>query len=111
MKEFLAIPILILFYIYFIGVISEINFQSINLSNPSGSSGATVIGVGDAVTVSVTRPYLFGLITLPTYTNSLGNIAIYHDVFFIFIVILTITLIIREIKNRKEKRVIKRRKR
>ena len=110
MKEFLAIPILILFYIYFIGVISEINFQSINSPEKPNSSGATVINVGESISVSVTRPYLFGLIELPTYTSSLGNIGIYHDMFFIFIVILTIALIIKEIKNRKEKKVIKRRR-
>jgi len=67
--------------------------------NPS-PSGGEVIGFGEAVGVMVTRPYLFGLIRLPVYTNTLGDISIYHDAFFYFIVILTVIFIIIEVKNR-----------
>jgi uncharacterized membrane protein len=68
----------------------------------SSSGEATIIGFGESVSVSVTRPYLFGLITLPVYTNALGNIGIYHDTFFTLIFILAAVLIILEIKKRKE---------
>lgn len=111
MKKFLIIPILILFYIFLIEIISQINFQPSESIEKPNSSGATMISIGESISITVTRPYLFGLIELPTYVNGLGNIGIYHDMFFIFIVLLTIALIIKEIKNRKEKKVIKRRKR
>ena len=61
------------------------------------------MGIGQAVEVSVRRPYLFGLIYLPVYIEGLGDIGIYHDTFFAFIFALTIALIIKEIKNRKER--------
>jgi hypothetical protein len=86
------------------------NFQTITPTPTPSSSGATVIGVGESITVSVTRPYLFGLIMLPVYTNSLGNIGIYHDAFFAFIFILTIALIIIEVKNRKGRRIKRKRR-
>jgi hypothetical protein len=68
---------------------------------PTSSGGGTVIGVGQSVSVSVTRSYLFGLFTLPVYVNGLGSIGIYHDAFFIFIFILTIALFIIEFKSKK----------
>jgi len=82
------------------------------LSSPTPSpGGGEVIGFGEALGVMVTRPYLFGLIRLPVYTNTLGDISIYHDAFFYFIVILTIIFIIIEVKNRRRVKIRKRRKR
>jgi hypothetical protein len=106
MKRFLLIPILIFVYIFIMGNLVTINVQE-SPANTSNSGGATVIGFGESISVSVTRTYLFGLIRLPTYTSSLGNIGIYHDIFFSFIFILTAILIILEIKNRKEIKVRK----
>jgi len=108
MKKFLLIPILIFIYIFLIDVLSQMSFQPApSTPQTTSSGGATVIGVGESVSVSVTRPYLFGLIRLPVYTNSLGNIGIYHDIFFSLIFVLTAVFILLEIKNRKEIKVRK----
>ena len=102
MKKFLLIPILIFVYIFFIDILSQTNFQSAGISgSPKGGVGE-VLNIGQSIGVSVRRPYFFGLIYLPVYTESLGYIGLYHDAFFSFIFILTIALIIIEIKNRKE---------
>lgn len=101
MKRLLIIPILIIFYIFFINTISQMSFFSSTLLNLSGGNGQA-IGLGQSIQVSVRRPYLFGLFYLPTYSESFGYIGGYHDAFFAFIVILTISLIILEFKNRKE---------
>ena len=108
MKKFLIIPILIVAYIYFVNSMIQVVPQIISSPNLSPSGGAEVIGFGEAVGVMVTRPYLFGLIRLPVYTNTLGDISIYHEMFFYFIVILTIIFIIIEVKSRKR---VKKRKR
>jgi hypothetical protein len=101
MKKFLIIPILIVAYVYFIIVLSTISFQS----TPTGASGGgEVIGIGESITVSVTRPYFFGLVRLPTYSPYLGYIGLYHDLFFYFIIILTVIFIIQEIKYKKKGR-------
>jgi F0F1-type ATP synthase membrane subunit a len=108
MKKFLLIPVLIFVYIFIVNNLSAISIQTENpTSNISNPGGITIIGFGESISVSVTRPYLFGLIRLPTYTSTLGNIGIYHDIFFSFIFILTAILIILEIKNRKEIKVRK----
>jgi hypothetical protein len=102
MKKFLLIPILIFVYIFFIDILLQTNFQSAGISgSPKGGVGE-VLNIGQSIGVSVRRPYFFGLIYLPVYTESLGDIGLYHDAFFSFIFILTIALIIIEIKNRKE---------
>ena len=86
MKRFLLIPILVILYIYvFIPFISTISFQLDQTKSTVGSPGAEVIGIGESVSVSVTRPYLFGLIRLPVYTNQFGYIGLYHDIFLIYI--------------------------
>lgn len=102
MKKFLAIPILIAAYVYFVIFLSSISITSI----PVGGSGAAgeVIGIGETLTVSVTRPYFFGLVRLPTYSPLLGYIGFYHDLFFFFIILLTVIFIIQEIKYKKKGR-------
>jgi hypothetical protein len=102
MKKFLAIPILIAAYVYFVMFLSTISIQS----TPAGGSGAAgeVIGIGETLTVSVTRSYFFGLVRLPTYSPLLGYIGFYHDLFFYFIIILTVIFIIQETKYKKKGR-------
>ena len=87
-KKFLLIPILIFAYVYFVIVLSTITVQSAPASGSGG--GGEAIGIGQSLTVSVTRPYFFGLVRLPTYSAYLGYIGLYHDLFFYFIIILTI---------------------
>jgi len=101
-KKFLIIPALIIAYVYFISVVSTITFQSA----PSGSSGGNgeSIGLGESLTVSVTRSYFFGLVRLPTYSSMLGYIGFYHDLFFYLIILLTVIFIIQEIKYKKKGR-------
>jgi hypothetical protein len=102
MKKFLIIPLLIIAYVYFITVVSTITFQSA----PTGTSGGggEAISIGESLTVSVTRPYFFGLVRLPTYSSALGYIGIYHDLFFYFIIALTAIFIIQEVKYKKKRR-------
>lgn len=95
-KKFLIIPILIFLYLYFV-VDFLVNFQpDVYLKPPPLYGGVQTIGVGTAVSVFVTRPYLFGLIRLPVYTNA-GYIGDIHDAFFIFIGILTTIFITIEL--------------
>ena len=101
LKKFLLIPILIVAYVYFITIVSTISFQA--SPDIAGVSGE-VIGIGETLTVSVTRPYFFGLVRLPTYSNALGYIGIYHDIFFWFILALTAIFIIQEVKYKKKRR-------
>ena len=104
MKKFLIIPILVILYIYVIvPFISTISFQPTE-TKAGASPGAEVIGLGESISVSVTRSYLFGLIRLPVYTNQFGYIGLYHDIFFYFIIILTVIFIIQEIKYKKKRR-------
>jgi hypothetical protein len=102
MKKFLLIPILIFVYIFFIDVISQTGLSGITPQSYITGGAGESIGIGQAITISVRRPYFFGLFYLPTYSEGLGYIGDWHDAFFSFIFILTIALIIIEIKNRKE---------
>jgi hypothetical protein len=101
MKKLLMIPILIFVYIFLIDALSQMSFQSIGSSEGSKSGIGEVLNIGQSVGVSVRRPYFFGLIYLPVYTEGLGYIGIYHDMFFSIVFILAAILIIIEIKNRK----------
>lgn len=102
MKKFLLIPILIFVYIFFVDVLSQMNFQPVSPSEISKSSSGEVINIGQSIGVSVMRPYIFGLIYLPVYIEGLGDIGFYNDVFFSLVFILTAILILIEIKHRKE---------
>jgi len=105
MKKFILIPILIIAYIYFINFTSTMSLPSMQIGttvSPPGGGGEA-IGVGESVSVTVTRQYLFGLVRLPVY-NQFGNIALYHDIFFYFIIVLTVIFIIQEIKYKKKRR-------
>ena len=103
-KKFLIIPVLIFIYIIFV-VDFLVNYSPMVYSQPSTQPflGGQIIGVGTAVSVSVIRPYLFGLIRLPVYSEGIGYIGNYHEAFFYFIGILTVIFIVIElIKWRKK---------
>lgn len=103
LKKFLIIPALIALYFILINVLVSTNI-SVGSAPSSGesSSGGLVIGIGQGVSVSVTRAYLFGLIRLPVYSSSLGDIGIIHDLFFYFIIALTGILVFTEVFKKKE---------
>jgi hypothetical protein len=100
-KKFLLIPALLFFYLFFI-VDLMVSFSPIETTGtetaPSGG-GIQPIGVGEAVSAVVTRPYFFGLIMLPVYTSGLGNIGIYHEAFFWFLGLLTAMFVFIEWRN------------
>jgi hypothetical protein len=102
MKRLLIPPILIILYIFTINFLLESNVISSSLGGALVPGYGEVLGFGQSISVSVKRPYLFGLIYLPVYIEGLGDVSIYHDVFFIFVFVLAISLIILEFKNRKE---------
>ncbi|OGI11559.1 hypothetical protein A3K64_03580 [Candidatus Micrarchaeota archaeon RBG_16_36_9] len=107
MKKLLSIPILIFVYIFLVNSISGMNFSPTIISETTQSGSGEVLNIGQNVGVSVTRPYFFGLITLPVYVEGLGNIGICHDAFFTFIFILAVALIIIEVRSRKRIKVSK----
>ena len=98
-KKFILIPALLFFYLFFI-VDMLAGFSPVSTPTtetvPVGGSGVQPIGVGEGVSVSVTRPYLFGLIRLPVYSSGLGNIGVYHDAFFWFLGLLTVAFVVIE---------------
>jgi len=102
-KKFLLIPGLILLYIFLIDFIASSNFiPSTTQTTEGASSEAVTIGVGQAISVSVVRPYFFGLLKLPVYSAALGDISIYHELFFYFIVTLTVIFVLMERFQKKE---------
>jgi len=102
MKRLLIIPVLIILYIFFIDFITQNSLIGGATQALGGGGAGEVVGLGQAVTVSVQRPYLFGLFYLPTYSNDFGYIGGWHDAFFAFVIVLTISLLLLEFKNRKE---------
>lgn len=104
MKKFLLIPILIVAYVYFVMFITQVNFQTIPTDQIDAPPGVQAIGMGDSVSISVTRLYFFGLVRLPVYSASLGDIGGYHEAFFYFILALTVIFIIHEIKYKKKRK-------
>ncbi|MFH1473842.1 MAG: hypothetical protein ABIE55_03010 [Candidatus Aenigmatarchaeota archaeon] len=101
-KKFLIIPVLIVAYVFFITIFSTVNFSSVPVGGSGG--GGEAIGLGESLSVSVTRAYFFGLVRLPTYSSAFGYIGLYHDLFFYFIILLTVIFIIQEIKYKKKRR-------
>ena len=96
-KKFIIIPILIFIYIFFIVDLLVGYRPSVYSKNPPLLPGGQTIGVGTAVSVFVTRPYLFGLFRLPVYTDGIGYIGDIHEAFFYFIGILTVIFIVIEL--------------
>ncbi len=96
-KRFLAIPILIFLYMVFVDNLVSSNISAGSAGEAGGQEGGTVnVGVGHSVAVSVTRPYIFGLIRLPVYSSTLGDIGIYHEIFFYSLIGLTVFLILMD---------------
>ena len=108
-KKFLLIPALLVAYIYLVvPLFIESNLiggliAGTTTTAPQQTSGVEALGVGETVSVSVTRPYLFGLIELPVYISPVGNIGIYHDMFFAFIMVLAFAFLAIEIINWRKK--------
>ena len=107
-KKFIIIPVLLVGYVYLVPFLIESGLMvspmvTLTTAPQQPSGGGQVVGVGEAISVLVTRPYLFGLIRLPIYTNAIGNIAVYHEMFFAFIIILTIAFVAIEIINWRKK--------
>ncbi len=100
-KKFVLIPLLIAIYLFFLSSIQS-GIVSSSLNQVQKSAGAEVLGVGQTVTVTVTRPYLFGLFRLPTYSGGVyvGNI---HNAFINLILLLTISFTLIEIGERRSK--------
>lgn len=97
--EFAIIPLLIVGYLYFVDLLVANNFgiPGLTQQEKAGSPGATVVSLGEAVSIVAMRPYFGGLIRLPTYAGSIGYIGWMHDLFFNFIIVLTIGFVLFEI--------------
>ena len=87
--KFLIIPVVfivaVMLYVSVINSLAESSFTVRQSSNAEKIAGAEVIGVGQAVSVQVTRathPYLFGLVNLPTYAQGIGDLTGMHTIFF-----------------------------
>ena len=103
-KKFVLIPVLFFVYIFFVvDFLASFNFTTITQGFSTSGGYVQTIGVGEGIGVSVMRPYFFGLITLPVYASSLGNIAGYHETFFWFLGLLTTMFVLVEWRNTKNK--------
>lgn len=98
-KKFLIIPVsLVLLVFLYVNFINSLAYGVETVRQNSGSAkstGGEVIGVGQAISVQVTRamkPYLFGLVNLPAYAQGIGDLALLHTIFFWSLGILTILL-------------------
>jgi len=97
-KKFLLIPViffvLVFLYTSFINSLSKSSELVREISSSESTTGQ-VIGVSQAVLIKVTRatkPYLFGLINLPTYTQGIGDLTMLHTLFFWSLYVLTAIL-------------------
>lgn len=95
--KYLVIPVLIIGYLFFINSLPSYNQSSGSSAEKSNAPGTETIGVSDTVTVSVIRPYAFGLVKLPVYKSIFGDVSVLHSIFFDFIFILTAAFIIIDI--------------
>jgi F0F1-type ATP synthase membrane subunit a len=102
-KKFLLIPVLIFLYIFFINWLVE-SATLVPSEQQTTGEGPMHIGISTGVSVTVTRPYLFGLLELPVYTGALGDISSLHTTFFIFIVILTIAFAIMDWRKKERRK-------
>jgi hypothetical protein len=100
-KKFLLIPALLFFYLFFV-VDMLVSYSPATVTGAEASQsggGVQTIGVGEAISAVVTRPYFFGLIMLPVYTSGLGNIGVYHEAFFWSVGLLTAAFVFIEWRN------------
>jgi len=102
-KKFFIIPVLIFIYVYFIvDFLVSFNPTVYSPAPTEGGIGGQPIFIGESVSVVVTRPYFFGLVRMPVYTNYIGYIGNLHEMFFSFIVILIAGFLIIELRNIKK---------
>jgi hypothetical protein len=107
MKKFLIIPVLIIAYILFINYISQMALPASQAGQTMSGGGVQTIGMGESISISVTRPYFFGMVRLPVYSAVFGEIGYMHDIFTYFIIALTVIFIIQEVKYNKKRRGVK----
>ena len=109
-KKFLLIPaifiLLVFLYASFINSLAESAELVRGGTTVSKSGTGEAIGVGQAVSVQVTRatkPYLFGIVNLPAYAKGIGSLVAMHTIFFwslyAFAILLTTGFIIIERRN------------
>ncbi|MFH0890310.1 MAG: hypothetical protein V1836_04210 [Candidatus Aenigmatarchaeota archaeon] len=104
LEKFLLIPLVLVIltwgYLFFVDQLVAGRISAIDSSNSQKTAGAEIIGVGTAISVQVTRPYIFGLLRLPVYAPVVGDISPMHSLFFLLLVaiavLLTVILIIIE---------------
>ena len=107
MKKFLIIPVLIVAYVFFINFITQMSPVASQSGQTASGGTLQTIGMGDAISISVMRPYFFGMLMLPVYSAAFGDIGYMHDIFTYFIIVLTVIFIIQEVKYNKKKRGVK----
>jgi hypothetical protein len=105
MKEFIIIPLLFIIYFYAVGLFTSPTFANLfsaftQTFTGEQISGTQVVGIGATASIAVTRGYLFGFYRLPVFTSSLGDISIYHNIFFVSVFLITTFLIYRKVKLR-----------
>jgi hypothetical protein len=97
--KYLLIPILLLLYINYSDVLIGTAFTVLSGQGQGGEGGGLEqIGVGFAATVSVTRPYLFGMVRLPVYAGDVGDISGFHTTFFAILGVITIAFVIWDLR-------------
>ncbi len=82
LEKILAIPAVVIIYLFLIDAVSSNNFFPSSAGEASDMGNALQIGIGQSVGVSVTREYFGGLLRLPIYSGAIGDIGIYHNLFF-----------------------------
>ncbi|MBS3054972.1 MAG: hypothetical protein J4452_00570 [Candidatus Aenigmarchaeota archaeon] len=107
LKKFLAIPALIILYIYGVNYFISSGFAALSLGllqnqeNASSEGNVVNVSLGESAFVQVTRPYFFGLITLPVFMSTVGDISMYHNIFFAFIGFITVLFVLMEWRERR----------
>lgn len=81
-QKIVSIPLIVVLYLSAIDFLSSSNVFSSNLSETQDMGGVLNIGLGQAVGISVTRAYFGGSLRLPIYSGAIGDIGIYHNLFF-----------------------------
>ena len=81
-QKIVSIPLIIVVYLFAIDFLSSNNIFSSSLQETQDMGGMLNIGFGQAVGVSVTRAYFGGALRVPIYSGAIGDIGIYHNLFF-----------------------------
>lgn len=97
LRKFLLIPVLVILYLT-IGItfLMRFNIGVGNEADLNPYSTGEQIGMGEKVVISVTRPYLLGLIRLPIHSEAIGDISWVHHMFFTFIGVMTVAFAFME---------------